>query len=771
MRLKVKIAVIMAVVSVMISGFTTLSSTNVMQVAMDNRLEEEGRFIASTLKETLLARVLQGESQAVRGAINEVVKNNQHIEYVFIVDFDNRLFAHSLDQDLPVSLVSSVNPIKLQQYITENSSNPGGIVQVSEFFVEALNARLYVGMNDAQTQAYVHKLNRHILNISFVVLLLTVILGVIFSHHISAPLIRLTQKMASYGQGKAVDFEELSTRWIDSEVKDLNAAFKNMVIDIQEGMTRLQDSKASLARAQKIANLGNWDWNIAEDSLFWSDEIYRIFGLKSNEFAADYDAFLQTIHPDDRDKVVNAVEAALKDSQIPYFLEHRIVLPDGEVRIVHEQAEIFRDALGRPLRMIGTVQDITERKKNEQELHRYRYHLEELVEERTREVKRQARIIDQIHDAVVIMDLKGKVTFWNRGAEKLFLYDTLAILGNSIDVLSPNKTALFVEQFVSHFSKTGEHELETKLRRRDNVLLDVYMSLSMISDDQDTPVSILGYFIDISERKRAEIELKKRTNELSVVNKELEAFSYSVSHDLRTPLRAIDGFSLALLEDYSALLDDQGKDYLQRVRKGAQHMAQLIDDLLMLSRVTRNSLKLGFVNLSLLAEEIVNELLVGEPRSGVDIKIAPNVVAKGDASLIRLVFQNLIGNAWKFTRPKEKTCIEFGVTTDDSSEPIYYVRDNGVGFSMQYADKLFGAFQRLHRAEQFEGTGIGLATVQRIIHRHGGQVWAKSEEDNGASFFFTLGLGQKNTLISIKSGGVLPDDDQPLQPLLGADNA
>jgi CHASE3 domain sensor protein/signal transduction histidine kinase len=237
----------------------------------------------------------------------------------------------------------------------------------------------------------------------------------------------------------------------------------------------------------------------------------------------------------------------------------------------------------------------------------------------------------------------------------------------------------------------------------------------------------------------AQIEQRvvERTVQLQAANKELETFAYSVSHDLRAPLRGIDGFSQALLEDYGDRLDAAGLDYLRRVRTAAQRMAELIDDLLQLSRVTRSELRREMVDLSALAADIATTLRQHEPQRALDVTIADRVVAQGDPRLLRVLLENLLGNAWKFTSQRPHAHIEFGLARHDG-KPVYFVRDDGAGFDMAYADKLFGAFQRLHAATEFEGSGIGLATVARIAHRHGGRVWAEGAVDAGATFFFTL---------------------------------
>lgn len=241
-------------------------------------------------------------------------------------------------------------------------------------------------------------------------------------------------------------------------------------------------------------------------------------------------------------------------------------------------------------------------------------------------------------------------------------------------------------------------------------------------------------FMQLDSQRRL---LQRQGALLEAANRELEAFSYSVSHDLTAPLRGIDGFSGALLEDYHDKLDDTGKDYLERVRAGAQRMAGLIDDMLKLSKLTRAEMQLQEVDLGELARKIVDELVRQEPGRKVDFVNAVAMEATGDRALLEAALTNLLSNAWKFTARKERARIELGVTQQDG-EKIFFVADNGAGFDMTYIDKLFGAFQRLHDVSDFPGTGIGLAIVKRVIHRHGGRVWAKGEVDGGATFYFTL---------------------------------
>jgi signal transduction histidine kinase len=243
--------------------------------------------------------------------------------------------------------------------------------------------------------------------------------------------------------------------------------------------------------------------------------------------------------------------------------------------------------------------------------------------------------------------------------------------------------------------------------------------------------------------ERASKDLVDANRELEGANRELEAFSYSVSHDLRAPLRAIDGFSRILVEDYSDRLDEEGEDYLGRVRAASQHMDNLIDDLLDLSRVSRGPLRKEIVDLGALATGIIEELERSQPEREVEFVTEEGITAFADANLVGVALENLVNNAWKFTSREERARIELGSTTDEGGERVFFLRDNGVGFDMAYAGKLFGAFQRLHASEDFEGTGIGLATVARIVRRHGGRVWAEGDAGEGATFFFTLDGGPR----------------------------
>jgi len=304
-------------------------------------------------------------------------------------------------------------------------------------------------------------------------------------------------------------------------------------------------------------------------------------------------------------------------------------------------------------------------------------------------------------------------------------------------------------RYVQEAMEKGSFEAEWRVIWPDGTERWLFGRAWVSKDDTGKPLRLMGANTDVTERKLAELEVLRmnaelelrvgrRTHELQAANRELEAFAYSVSHDLRAPLRGIDGWSLALLEDYSASLDERARQYLNRVRAETQRMGNLIDDLLQLSRVSRGEMKLDQVDITALANRVIVRLRDAQPERSMEFVVEPGLVAFGDVRLLEIALTNLFSNAIKFTGTRDKALIEFG-SIEKEGEMAFYVRDNGAGFDMAYAGNLFGAFQRLHKVSEFPGTGIGLATVQRIFRRHGGRVWAEARVNRGATFCFTLG--------------------------------
>jgi PAS domain S-box-containing protein len=370
----------------------------------------------------------------------------------------------------------------------------------------------------------------------------------------------------------------------------------------------LRLSSERLQLATRSAHIGIWDWDIPRNELVWDDSMYQLYGIQKGDFGGAYDAWIRTLHPEDKAYTDGEIQAALRGER-EYAPEFRIVRPDGSIRHIKADSRTTRDSEGKPLRMIGTNIDITEHKQVEAKIRTINQELEQRVAERTAQLE----------------------------------------------------TAVY----------------------------------------------------------------------------DLENFNYSASHDLRIPLRAVDGFSRILLDEYSGVLDAEGMRLLQVVRDNTKRMAQYIEDMLTFSSIGRMAASPSWIDMEALAHEVAEELKAAESGRELIFKIdkLPSVFA--DQSMMRRVLANLLANAIKFTRPRPSALIEVGAKAD-RGETIYYVRDNGVGFDMRYTDKLFGVFQRLHSVEEFEGNGIGLAIVKRIVTRHGGRVWAEGKVGEGATFYFSL---------------------------------
>ena len=497
----------------------------------------------------------------------------------------------------------------------------------------------------------------------------------------------------------------------------------------------LRQTESRLRLAMQTGKIGIWDWDLAAGKLTWYGQHEKLWGMVPGTFKGTYEEFEAAVHPKDRESIRRAVSQALKD-HTGYRGEFRVIRPDGTLRWIAGQGEAICNDAGDPTHMVGVVIDITERKQKEELLRQ--------SEERFR---------SYFELPLIGIAISSPEKLWLETNDRLceiLGYPRQELTTMTWDQITyPDDLEANVKEFNRVLAGEIEgYSLDKRFIRKDGRIIHASLAARCVR----RPNGQVDFFVvlvqDITERKHAEEEIRKlnaeledrvadRTADLEVSNKELEAFSYSVSHDLRAPLRSIGGFSTILLEKYGSHLDPQGRHYLNRVVAASRRMSELIDDLLQLSRITRSELHRVEVDLSQMAQSLVEELRQGQPERRVEFIIQAGLTVKADPNLMRIALGNLLGNAWKFTGKAPQAKIEFGITEVDGQR-AYFVRDNGAGFDMAYSDKLFGAFQRLHAITEFEGTGIGLAIVQRILHRHGGRIWVEAKVDQGAKFYFTV---------------------------------
>lgn len=503
---------------------------------------------------------------------------------------------------------------------------------------------------------------------------------------------------------------------------------------LHEAESMLQESESRYALAMRGTNEGLWDWNPVTHSLFLSSRLLSLLGEERDHLRTTSDEWLRLIHVADRPRFQSMLIAHLKGETPHFECEYRVFDQHGEFRWVLARGLALRNPEGKAYRMVGSIGDITERKRAEVRL--------------KNELQFTRSLIDSLPVALVVLDRNGQLSMWNRHFSHIVGLADEALDGRALRSLVANGDRAHLERALDTALASGEAHARVHLGMRDGN--DVPFDLLTRSVELDGELRVLGIASDISERLATEASMRdlnrelenrvaERTAQLSSALKELEAFSYSVSHDLRAPLRAIDGYSVILASEYDAAFDDEARQLFQRMRAAVQRMGVLIDDLLNLARVSRHELGRQPLDLSALAGEIAGALTEAEPAREVSWDIQPGMLTDADPSLMRIALENLLGNAWKFTARRSAARIRFGRTANAAGEEVFCVEDNGAGFDMRYVGKLFGAFQRLHHERDFQGTGIGLATVARIVQRHGGRIWAEGEADAGARFSFTLG--------------------------------
>ncbi len=489
----------------------------------------------------------------------------------------------------------------------------------------------------------------------------------------------------------------------------------------------LKISKERLLFATEGANLGIWNWNIVTGELIWSDQCKALFGVPPDE-TMSYQRFSDALHPDDRERTDKVVKDTL-DNHKDFDIEYRSLWPDESIHWLAAKGRGFYDSEGQAVRLEGIVLDITGRKKGEETL----------------------RIKNQVFEDSIasqsIADNTGMITHVNPAFLRLWGYTSNEqAIGKSVGSFFADQADAVpvLEALAAHDAWEGEF----RAKRTDDT---TFISRGFATSLRDPRGELVGYQstnLDVTKEREAEKEIiklnaeledrvVKRTSQLEASNKELEAFSYSVSHDLRAPLRHVSGYVELLNKHFLSDLPEKGQHYLNSIADSVSIMGTLIDDLLQFSRTGRMEMRQSDCDMNDIVKEIIELMRKDNPGRKIEWVVGTLASVYGDEAMLRLVWMNLLSNAVKFTRKRKKARIEIGATKE-KKEFVFFVRDNGVGFDMQYAQKLFGVFQRLHPTEEFEGTGIGLANVHRIVLRHGGRTWAKAEPDKGAEFNFSI---------------------------------
>ncbi len=504
----------------------------------------------------------------------------------------------------------------------------------------------------------------------------------------------------------------------------------------------LKKSKALLIEAQRIAHLGNWEWDIVKDKLNWSYEIYRMFGIEAENFGANSSAFMNVVHPDDRDFVKESLKSALS-GKIKYEIDHRIIRADGTIRIVNEQAEVYFDSENRPIRMVGTVQDITERKQIELELEKSNKELEERVRERTEELLDANKLlkdreeilrsmINAISESVILIKTDGTILVINNTFAKRLSKTPEEMIGSCIfDYVLSDLIHQRKQQLYEVINRGLPYQFEENISGRliNNSIYPVFNSAGEVDR-----LAVFGY--DITERKNAEDELKRTLSELKRSNDELEQFAYVASHDLQEPLRMVASYLQLLEKRYKDTIDEDARVFISYAVDGATRMKTLINDLLAYSRVGTRGNPFAPTDFHDAVDRALLNLQkkIEETHALIEYENLPTLMA--DFSQITRLFQNMIDNAIKF-RGNEHPRIKIEATQSGISW-LFSITDNGIGIDPEYHERIFVIFQRLHGIKKYSGTGIGLAVCKKIVERHGGRIWLDSKNMEGTTFYFTI---------------------------------
>jgi PAS domain S-box-containing protein len=703
---------------VVIAVMTALSLHNIDQI-IEEQVTLRTEQARALLDAALVTPVIQRDTATIAKVMRQA-RTERGIEYLVLRD--------SLGQ-----VLGAETPHRLGAHAHDGASANGSPDTVSASLPITLGNRrlgtLDFGISMASARRARDRMMAQVIKAAVFCTAASVALVIVLATWMTRDLSELTEASRRLASGILGARARIGSR---DELGQLARSFNQMAVALEQRIRELRESAARLDLIMRGTAHGAWDWNLATGKTFHSPRFRELLGYDdAGAFQREF-FFAEWLHPADRERVLTSLERHLNRRE-PFDEEFRLRRRDGSHRWFRGRGQALWDAQGNPYRLAGSISDITDRK---------------LAQETLRQEKEFSDALIRGQPGIFYLyDQRGQMLRWNANFERVTGWSAAEIAGmKAYDFIAPEHARMAALSIQSAL-RSGGASGEVLLRTRDGAHLPYFCTLQRVQIEGG-PL-LLGVGVDISDRKRAEDEVRRlnddleqrvraRTAELIAANRELESFSYSVSHDLTAPLRSIDGFSRMLEEDSVLRLDAQAQRYVGRIRAGTQRMQQLIDDLLSLSRVTREQMAYAWVNLAELAEEIAAELEAADPGRNVELSIPAAIRVLGDPNLLRIVMNNLLSNAWKFTSRRERARIELGALESDG-ETVIFLKDDGAGFDMRYASKLFAPFQRMHGVKDFEGTGVGLAIVSRIVARHGGRIWAEAQVDRGATFYFTLG--------------------------------
>lgn len=734
---------IASLIAVLVVGFGTVAAFWVgwyMDDALRREISSRGEAIARAMAQASIRNVIDGDVIRQTEVLRSGVRQNQDIAYIYVTDLGGELFAHTFEGGFPAALLRLESPADADHRAVSRhiDTTMGEIHQVSYPLIAATPGRVYIGLDRGAANAKISQIRLWIVVITLGVAVIGVLIGFFLSRRITDPLRRLVRLIEAYGRDEESPDENPLPVGAASEVKALQEAFTVMMSERREGETALRASEASLANAQRIARIGNWDWNIETGALQWSDEIYRIVGQTPQGFPATYEAFLNTVHPDDRDAVETAVAAAVSDRQ-PYNIDHRICLSDGEIRTVNEQGVVEYTDEGVAVRMTGTVKDITDRKQAEDGL---------------RESEARYRSLTEVVPEAVLVTDHGKILYCNAAAVRLFgAVNESQLKGmDQARLLHPDDRK-FLQPRIDEAPTARPLSTMLELRR---VRLD---GTEFVSESRSAPFVWQGQDVrlviirDITDRKRAEQQLRRlnedleirvaeRTAELATAHDELVKserlatlgqLTATVSHELRNPLGAMRT-SIYMLRNHMPSTDERLIRAAERIDRNISRCDSIIDELLDFTRI--RDLDLSVTALDDWLGGVLDEQSVPQ---GMEVRYnrgGADIVAKIDPDRLRRAVINVFENGCQAMQGVAGEMVLTVTTRTTGGRIELSFRDNGPGIAPEVRDKIF---EPLFSTKGF-GVGLGLCVVRQIIEKHGGGIEISSETGIGTDMVLWLPL-------------------------------